>query len=59
MKLGPVTPLRYEDLAAANLGVLIGPCAHNGAVPVDLLLTGETVAWLCPECDAQLPAGWR
>jgi uncharacterized protein with PIN domain len=30
-----------------------GPCAHADAVPVTLS-TGETVASLCPSCDAQL-----
>lgn len=29
-------------------------CQHGGAVEVTLL-TGERVAWLCPDCDAQLP----
>ena len=48
-----------HDLHAAKAAVLPGPCAHTGAVPVDLALTGETVAWLCPRCDAQLPADWR
>lgn len=40
-------------------GELLDPCAHPGAVPVDAAWTGERVAWLCPECDAQLPADWR
>ncbi len=30
-------------------------CSHSEAVPVDTL-DGERVAWLCPSCDAQLPA---
>jgi hypothetical protein len=30
-------------------------CLHGGAVPVDTV-KGERVAWLCPDCDAQLPA---
>lgn len=34
------------------------PCPHSGAVPVESVL-GEVVAWLCPECDEQLPAEWR
>lgn len=33
-------------------------CAHANAEPVDLLLTGERVAWVCPDCNAELPAGW-
>ena len=46
------------ELAAARLQAAFGPCAHPGAVPVDLLLTGEVVAWLCPDCGQRLPAGW-
>lgn len=34
-------------------------CSHPAAVPVDLLLTGERVAWICPDCNAELPAGWK
>lgn len=30
-------------------------CRHDDAVPVDLLTTGETVAYLCPNCRTQLP----
>lgn len=33
-------------------------CSHPDAEPVDLLLTGERVAWVCPDCNAELPAGW-
>jgi hypothetical protein len=39
-------------------GKLLDPCGHPDAVPVDTLWTRERVAWLCPECDAQLPADW-
>ena len=48
---------RYFRLAG---GQLLDPCVHPGAIPVDqpALLGGERVAWLCPECDAQLPADW-
>jgi hypothetical protein len=42
----------------ARLGAALGSCAHANAVPVDLLVTGETVAWLCPDCGAGLPAEW-
>ena len=31
-------------------------CFHHGAVEVES--GGERVAWLCPDCDAQLPAEW-
>lgn len=34
-----------------------GPCRHLLAVPVES--GGETVAHLCPDCDAQLPAEWE
>lgn len=37
-------------------GELRAPCVHPDAEPVNLLLTGETVAWLCTECGQQLPA---
>lgn len=41
------------------LASAMGGCAHRNAVPVDLLVTGERVAWVCPDCPAELPAGWR
>lgn len=31
-------------------------CDHAGAVPVESIVTGETLAALCPGCDTQLPA---
>ncbi|MER7131224.1 hypothetical protein [Streptosporangium saharense] len=31
-------------------------CGHPAAIPVEA--DGEVVAGLCPDCDAQLPAGW-
>ena len=34
------------------------PCTHRDAVPVDLLLTGERVAWWCETCQTQLEAGF-
>ncbi len=40
-------------------GAVAPACSHRKAVPVDLLLTGERVAWLCPDCDAQLAADWQ
>ncbi|MGH3253184.1 MAG: hypothetical protein ACRDOI_44175 [Trebonia sp.] len=33
------------------------PCAHTAAVRVELS-TGELAAWLCPDCDQQLPPEW-
>lgn len=44
------------ELAAQAL-VQARPCVHPDAEPVDLS-TGERVAWVCPSCDAELPAGW-
>jgi hypothetical protein len=37
-----------------------GRCHHIEPVPVTSVLDpGHEVAVLCPDCDAQLPAGWR
>lgn len=36
-------------------------CRHTGAVPVESVMDGELLAWLCPSCDTQLdpdPRGW-
>lgn len=33
---------------------LPAPCAHEKAVPVPAI-GGNVVAWLCPQCDTQLP----
>lgn len=48
------------DLMAgmARLSTALGGCAHPDAEAVDLLLTGERVGWICPACNAELPAGW-
>ncbi|MGW5879826.1 hypothetical protein ACWFMI_25050 [Nocardiopsis terrae] len=50
-------------LAARVTSVLTGVCAHDAAVPVETLGTvldpPEVVAFLCPGCDAQLPATWK
>jgi hypothetical protein len=53
-----MTTVADAELGFARLGAVLGPCAHPGAVPVNLLVTGERVAWLCPGCGRQLPAGW-
>lgn len=59
MDLGPTVPAGISvEQFAANLSALACPRAHAAAVPVDAL-TGEIVAWLCPDCDKQLPANWR
>lgn len=55
---GSIAKLRADaELGFARLTAVLGPCAHPDAVPVELA-TGEIVAWLCPACDRQLPAGW-
>jgi hypothetical protein len=48
---------RLLDLQAALTlqgRALAAPCAHEQAVPVPSV-GGNVVAWLCPQCDAQLP----
>lgn len=52
-------PLTVAHPIATVVVVLAGKgeCAHLSAVPVDIS-TGETVAFLCAECDTQLPADW-
>ena len=55
------SPASMKDvqLGMTRLASAMGGCAHLNAVPVDLLVTGERVAWVCPDCPAELPAGWR
>lgn len=36
-----------------------GACNHLTPEPVHAHPTGELVAWLCPDCDTQLPPEWR
>ena len=47
-----------RDLTSDRLAMRIharqSHCSHSDAVEVNLL-TGERVAWLCPDCDRQLP----
>jgi len=43
---------------AAAASAVFGPCSHPRPIPVELRLTGEIVAALCPDCDRQLPAHW-
>lgn len=35
-----------------------GACNHLTPAPVHAEPTGELVAHLCPDCDAQLPKEW-
>lgn len=59
MDLGPVIPAGITTAQlAANRSALACRRAHAAAVPVDDL-TGELVAWLCPDCDQQFPADWK
>lgn len=44
--------------AVINMQVVLGGCPHREPVPVESIVTGEVVAALCVECDAQLPAKW-
>lgn len=44
--------------AVINMRVVLGGCPHREPVPVESIVTGEVVAALCVECDAQLPARW-
>lgn len=52
-------PMAGMALGFARLAAAMGGCAHANAEPVDLLVTAERVAWICPECPAELPANWR
>ncbi|MFJ2000274.1 hypothetical protein [Streptomyces chartreusis] len=36
-----------------------GACRHLTPAEVRSVVTGELLAHLCPDCDAQLPAEWR
>jgi hypothetical protein len=48
---------RHEARVASYVrAALVPSCAHRDAVPVDLLLTGERVAWWCEACQTQLEA---
>lgn len=53
----------YEWIEVPEIGkpgtdYVRGQCRHLEPMPVESVL-GEHVAWLCLECDQQLPAGWR
>lgn len=49
--LGPL-----DDRIDLATGRSLPACRHGNAEPVRLLDGGELVAWLCPDCDEQLPA---
>ncbi|MCX4912828.1 hypothetical protein [Streptomyces sp. NBC_00687] len=54
---------RWDWVEIGNLGGptewIKGACNHLTPAPVHAEPTGELVAHLCPDCDAQLPAEWR
>ena len=53
-------PVTAADLPLPPPSVIaaVPACLHPAAVPVETPL-GERVAWLCPDCDAQLDPGAR
>jgi hypothetical protein len=51
-------PQRGGPAPPGLAGARQAACLHGGAVEVRSV-TGELVAWLCLDCDAQLGAGWR
>lgn len=50
VELGPLGPVNLDTG---------GPCPHTDAIEVRAAGTDELVAWLCPACNTQLPAGWK
>lgn len=50
----PAATTVQARFARTYLDGLGDTCRHRNAVPVEDLL-GEVVAWLCPDCDDQLP----
>lgn len=61
--LAPGTPSQAvggisAELAIARLVAVSGGCPHSEPVEVRTVI-GELVAWLCLECDKQLPAEWK
>jgi hypothetical protein len=58
MDVGPVSSDGWVDFVTRSTA-LFGQCTHPRALPVEAILTGDRVAWLCPDCDVQLPADWR
>lgn len=55
---GGITAAQFGANLALVASAMRCPVAHHAAVPVNTTL-GERVAWLCPDCDTQLPADWR
>lgn len=53
---------RFEWIQVPEVGNedqwIRGRCNHLTPIPVHAHPTGELVAHLCPDCDAQLPAEW-
>lgn len=49
-------PNRYNIQLGRGVDPLtaLPPCFHRNVVPVESVVTGETVARLCLDCDGQL-----
>lgn len=56
----PVAGVSMADVAVGmtRLASALGGCAHADAERVIPSGSTETVGWICPGCDADLPAGW-
>jgi hypothetical protein len=37
----------------------IATCRHDEKVPVESVVDGLVLAYLCPDCDRQFPAEWQ
>lgn len=48
----------WEWIEVRSIGMparfIKGPCRHLSVVPVESIVTGDTLAWLCVNCDQQL-----
>ena len=44
--------------ALAEQPTVLSPCRHHQPVAVLNEVTGKREAWLCRDCEAQLPADW-
>lgn len=61
--VGPTLDPRWEWINVTTYGggpeYVKGACRHLTPVEVRSTVTGELLAHLCPDCDAQLPAAER
>jgi hypothetical protein len=51
-------PFTARQPVATLPTVATGGCVHPAPEPVRTV-GGDLVAWLCPDCDQELPADWR